>query len=362
MYCSNGVRAGRLLLVGLCLALGSGAASAQTPDASRWYIGLLGGLNFTEETSADTASGVATFGKLSSLSGADAEISHRRGWGAGALAGYDFGPFRLQADLVFRRSSFDKTTVSGVEADASGHVSSLAPTLSAFYDIPTGTRLVPYVGAGIGATRTAFSSNGVREHEWGFAYQGVGGLRYEMSRTLAMGIEYRYFESPARDFDESEVRNYGYRNHSVFLGITYGFGRDRVPAPALVPASAPPPPAAPPSPPAPELARAYLVFFDWNSATVTVEGATILTEAATAARQRAVTRLDVTGHADRSGTPAYNQALSDKRGAAVKNALVQLGVPASQISVIGKGEVSPLVPTEDGVREPQNRRVEIVLP
>ena len=46
----------------------------------------------------------------------------------------------------------------------------------------------------------------------------------------------------------------------------------------------------------------------------------------------------------------------------MKNALVQLGVPANQIAVLGKGEASPLVPTADGVREPQNRRVEIVLP
>jgi len=76
----------------------------------------------------------------------------------------------------------------------------------------------------------------------------------------------------------------------------------------------------------------------------------------------AVTRIELTGHADRSGAPAYNQTLSEKRGAAVRNALVHLGIPAADITVIGKGEASPLVPTADGVREPQNRRVEIVLP
>jgi outer membrane protein OmpA-like peptidoglycan-associated protein len=127
-----------------------------------------------------------------------------------------------------------------------------------------------------------------------------------------------------------------------------------------VPVVAAPPP--PPPPPAPELARSYIVFFDWNSSSVTTEAATIIGEAAKAAKQLAVTRVELTGHADRSGTPAYNQKLSESRGAAVKNALVQLGIPADEISVVGKGEASPLVPTADGVREPQNRRVEIVLP
>ena len=55
-------------------------------------------------------------------------------------------------------------------------------------------------------------------------------------------------------------------------------------------------------------------------------------------------------------------ALSLKRANAVKAAMVKQGVPADQISVVGKGETQPLVQTPDGVREPQNRRVEIVLP
>ena len=54
-------------------------------------------------------------------------------------------------------------------------------------------------------------------------------------------------------------------------------------------------------------------------------------------------------------------ALSIRRANAVKDALVRAGIPANQIAVIGKGESDPLVPTADGVREPQNRRVEILL-
>ena len=67
-----------------------------------------------------------------------------------------------------------------------------------------------------------------------------------------------------------------------------------------------------------------------------------------------------TGHTDRSGPEAYDLALSLRRANAVRDALVSEGVKASDISVVGLGEAQPLVPTPDGVREAQNRRVQIV--
>ena len=54
--------------------------------------------------------------------------------------------------------------------------------------------------------------------------------------------------------------------------------------------------------------------------------------------------------------------LSERRAEAVKAELIRLGVPATVITTVGKGEEDPLVPTKDGVREAQNRRVEIVIP
>jgi len=69
----------------------------------------------------------------------------------------------------------------------------------------------------------------------------------------------------------------------------------------------------------------------------------------------------VDGYTERSGTVAYNQALGPRRAQAVAAELVRDGVPAGAIAVTSFGESRPLVPTADGVREPQNRRVEIVL-
>lgn len=105
----------------------------------------------------------------------------------------------------------------------------------------------------------------------------------------------------------------------------------------------------------------YLVFFDFDKSDIKAEARTILQTAANAFKSGNRTRITATGHADRAGPDAYNQRLSERRAAAVKAELVKLGVPADVITTLGKGEASPLVPTADGVREPQNRRVEIVM-
>jgi outer membrane protein OmpA-like peptidoglycan-associated protein len=71
--------------------------------------------------------------------------------------------------------------------------------------------------------------------------------------------------------------------------------------------------------------------------------------------------IDITGHADRSGSARYNDRLSRRRANAVKRGLISNGVPEKDIIIYAHGEREPLVPTRDGVREPQNRRVEIAL-
>ena len=86
-----------------------------------------------------------------------------------------------------------------------------------------------------------------------------------------------------------------------------------------------------------------------------------MASAAADALQGNSARIDVTGHTDRSGSDKYNQALSVRRAEAVRRELVADGVADGLIVTRGVGEADPLIPTADGVREPQNRRVEIVL-
>lgn len=100
----------------------------------------------------------------------------------------------------------------------------------------------------------------------------------------------------------------------------------------------------------------FLVFFDFAKSNLTTDAKNTI---AKAAKVTGPARLIVVGHTDRAGPEDYNLRLSKRRADAVKAELVRLGVPANQIMAEGRGEADPLVPTADGVREPQNRRVEI---
>jgi hypothetical protein len=112
-------------------------------------------------------------------------------------------------------------------------------------------------------------------------------------------------------------------------------------------------------PPAPAAAPSYMVFFEWDRADLSQQALATIQQAADAYKRGGNPRITAIGHTDTSGPDGYNMALSLRRANAVKNALVQDGVPATQVEVIGRGEHELLVPTPDGVREPQNRRVEI---
>ena len=105
-----------------------------------------------------------------------------------------------------------------------------------------------------------------------------------------------------------------------------------------------------------------LVFFDFDQATVRADAQTILNGVVSMVLQMPTTpNITVVGHTDLSGSPAYNIGLSQRRAAAVERALVAGGVPANAINTSGLGESQPLVPTPDGVREPSNRRAEILI-
>ncbi|MGH7046191.1 MAG: OmpA family protein [Stellaceae bacterium] len=124
---------------------------------------------------------------------------------------------------------------------------------------------------------------------------------------------------------------------------------------------APPPPvAAAPPPPPPPAQTTFTVFFPWDSATLTPEGGQIVQAAATAFKAGAPSAVQVTGYTDTSGSPAYNQGLSERRAQSVASALEQDGIPQTALAVTGQGPNDLRVPTPPGVREPQNRRVEIV--
>jgi outer membrane protein OmpA-like peptidoglycan-associated protein len=71
--------------------------------------------------------------------------------------------------------------------------------------------------------------------------------------------------------------------------------------------------------------------------------------------------VQVIGHTDAVGSNAVNDPLSRQRADVVRSGLVARGVPADRIVASGRGKREPAVPTADGVAEPRNRRVEILV-
>ena len=195
-----------------------------------------------------------------------------------------------------------------------------------------------------------------------------GGVEYAFAPNLSVGAEYRYTDYGHASGNLGNVGttgaagavatapatgSVGLRDNTLLMKVNYHFFAPPPPPPPMPVAAPAPPPAAP---------RVFIVFFDWDKDVVTPQGQQIIQQAADAYKSGAPVQLQVTGYTDRSGSPAYNQRLSERRAHNVARALVALGVPQNEMSVSGRGENDNRVPTAAGVREPQNRRVEIVFP
>ena len=142
------------------------------------------------------------------------------------------------------------------------------------------------------------------------------------------------------------------RMYGVSLRYAFGGTAPEAPEPAAYVA---PPAIAPMTAP-----KSYLVFFDFNKSDLTPQAVTIVDQAAHNASPAKVTQLTVTGHTDTVGSDAYNMRLSRRRAESVAAQLEKDGIPSSEIQIVAKGKRDLLVPTADGVKEPQNRRVQIV--
>ena len=104
----------------------------------------------------------------------------------------------------------------------------------------------------------------------------------------------------------------------------------------------------------------FLLYFLEGKDQLTAESQQVVQQIFDEIKRRPAPEIVIIGHTDRVGTVPYNDALSLRRAEKVRDDLKNvLGIPAEQIQVAGRGEREPLVPTEDEVAEPRNRRVEI---
>ncbi len=351
------------------------AAPAAARDNS-WYAGLDFGLMKVQDIDYDLSrAGVETDNAYSA--------DHKTGYDFGGNLGYDFGMFRTEFEVAYKSARLDAV-------DALGGIGFVQPAGS--YNTPGGsTRALSFmlnglldfggeaspwsafVGGGVGIARVQASNTRyvrgnvpttiVDDSDSGFAWQALAGVRRAISDNVDMSLKYRYFNAPNVDLVSSlgDDLSGKMRSHSLLLGLTYNFGKKAEAAPP----PPPPPPApvaevAPPPPPPPAPAPGpFIVFFDWDKAEITPEAADILNRASEAFQQTGQVSVMLAGHADRSGTDQYNQGLSERRAAVVREYMAGKGVSTGAITSEAFGESRPLVETADGVREPQNRRVEI---
>jgi outer membrane protein OmpA-like peptidoglycan-associated protein len=105
----------------------------------------------------------------------------------------------------------------------------------------------------------------------------------------------------------------------------------------------------------------FIVYFEWDRSNLTTEANAVIDSALERARQCNAQTVRVEGFTDTSGSPAYNVRLSQRRAAVVRDALVARGIPGQIIQTEGFGETRLAVETAQGVREPLNRRSEVVI-
>ena len=353
---------------GLFLACGAGDVAAQRVQGVYVSAGI--GASWLSETNAP----VHPF--VSSNLATPSDHFQREwdvGWGGTVAVGYGLPyNFRIELEGFYRHYDSDGGLAFS-RPSSGGTATSYGVMANLLFDIPVGNLgrfVTPYVGGGIGYAWTDWSdvrgaagtaSLALDGSDGSFAYQGIAGLAFPIHAVpgLAITAEYRYFntsDNPSisgsvRDSASGESRAINVpvatSSHNAMIGVRYNFGQ--APAPVMAPAVAPVP------------ARTFLVFFDWNRADLTQRARQIIAEAAQARTTQQVTRIEVNGHTDTSGSARYNQGLSERRAAAVAAELVRLGVPRGEIVTRGYGQNQLLVPTADNVREPQNRRVEIIL-
>jgi OmpA-OmpF porin, OOP family len=355
------------------------------------------------------SSGYYLSGGISGVLVGDSEIE---GSGVKTRAGYDPGfsgsmavgltfgdSWRTDAELTYRSADIDE--IAGATT-SSGEAAGASLVLNGYRDFQTDSDWTPYIGAGVGVMRldvedaSPIGGSRINDDDWSLAAQGIVGTGYRINDQVGLYTDYRILATTDLDFTTTagtEVES-EYSEHRVMIGLRWSFGGGEsrpkrqattvwTNAASSTAASAPakmsePRSSAAPAPsadartaqaPSPassptaalEAERRFMLFFDWDQSNLNEDARAVARDAAEASAQISVTEIAVTGHADRSGPDQYNMELSRLRAESVKAELTRLRVPENKIRVQWEGESQPDEVTKDGVREPRNRRVEIIL-
>lgn len=357
-------------------------AAPATAREGQAYIGINGGVSFDDQVDVDIDTGNDTYNNAAF---ADTNL----GIDGDVVIGYDFGAFRLEAEGGYKRAGYEGLTVvnsailpggltvpSGTRVQNSRDLEIYSGMVNALVEFGNDDGFQVFGGGGVGIANmklpvdVAGVGTVIDDSATDFAWQLLAGARLAVTDNVDLGVKYRYFVADNFDLQAANGRDLraDYSAHSVLASLTYNFGGRPAPTPVAAPpppppVMAPPPPPAPVAPPPPPRAACntgpYIVFFDFDRSDISPEASTILNNAVTAYANCGMARVMLAGHTDKAGSAQYNMALAARRNEAVRSYMTGRGVPSGQISGEAFGESQPRVPTADGVREAQNRRVEV---
>ena len=296
----------KLLLASAAVAAVATASPALARDGSL-YAGIEGGVLFAEDQDADVfvdytttqtpATPVGPAGPADFTFTEAFGIDYKMGYDIDGIIGYDFGMFRVEGELGYKRASADdfETDAAFITAlntalnrpsaapdpgapglpalvatnfDLDGKVTSWSTMLNGLVDFGDENGLSFYGGGGFG--RAWVKAFGERDSSW--AWQLIAGVRYALSSNIDVGLKYRYFSTGSLDFsDDNDIALAGnpnavtvttpggpvvinqttgavlfpdfeqkFRSHSLLASLIFNFGAPE-PAPAYIPAAAPPP-------------------------------------------------------------------------------------------------------------------------
>jgi outer membrane protein OmpA-like peptidoglycan-associated protein len=267
------------------------------------------------------------------------------------------------------------------------------------FNLDVAGRFQPYVGAGIGIARVradfdnvddqpAVQDDDVLTAPVGFrifaqnddyvpALQGLAGFNVEMTDSLSLNLGYRYLRTATYDF-EAFVNNERadvegrYNVHEASIGLRWDFGASAAPVQTVAPQPQPQTKTCldgtvvPMNQPCPEVDEgltpadlATVVYFEFDRSDLSPAANQLLQRRAEEASGLDIIEVLVSGNTDTSGSASYNEQLSARRARVVRDALVSYGVDASKIQIRALGESNLAKPTQDGVKEPLNRRTEV---
>jgi len=376
----------RKIAVALALA-GTALASPALAKDQSFYVGLEGGGIIAQNETFDLR------GVNGTVYSQPLRANYKVGYDVDGIVGYDFGMFRGEFEVGYKNNNVDYFQVNGGLPNLVQGNGVVGVPGTGNYSPPAGNQAIlsfmanglvdfggkgrdfgGYLGGGVGVARVkqetfSFVRQGnvfLDDSDTHFAWQLLAGVYKPLSDHVDLTAKYRYFNVDRINTVDRTGNAYStrVRTHSLLVGLTYNFGGNAPPPPPPLPVVAPPPPPPPPlplCPPAAVTPGPFLVFFDWDRSVITPEAAAILDRAADQYASTGQTSVTLAGHADKSGKPDYNVALSQRRADAVKDYMTRKGVAPGVITTEAFGESRPLVDTADGVREPQNRRVEITF-